>query len=136
MFVWKNCKPNLFLNFRCEENLLFLSAVYNFKKIDSKDLLSAANLIVENFLLETSPYQINVSSKKTKILLEDLSHDIVSPLSFQEISFEVEWSIDGLIKQFKTENTCTTERNRERKRMPNSLNFVYSLNNIFRRLST
>jgi hypothetical protein len=45
--------------------------------------LLAANKIVDKFLRESSPHEINVSSTKTKSLLENLSNEIVSSLTFQ-----------------------------------------------------
>jgi hypothetical protein len=85
----------------CEENLFFLVEVNNFKKLPERCLLKAAQKIIQKFLTPNSTYELSVSSSKVKVLLEDISKEIVSVLTFQEICFEVEWSIDSHLKTFK-----------------------------------
>jgi hypothetical protein len=85
----------------CEENLFFLVEVNNFKKLPERCLLKTAQKIIQKFLTPNSTYELSVSSSKVKVLLEDISKEIVSVLSFQEICFEVEWSIDSHLKTFK-----------------------------------
>jgi hypothetical protein len=75
--------------------------VNNFKQLPEKCLLKASQKIIRKFLTPNAVYELSVSSSKIKVLLENVSNGIITTLLFQEISFEVEWSIDSHLKTFR-----------------------------------
>jgi hypothetical protein len=94
--------------------------VQKFKNIEEpKKQFDYANKIVKTFLKEDSLYQLNVSKNMIEQVTTDLSQGIVSENTFQLIAFDVEWSLDGVLKDFKMKKESTPIKKRK-----NSIPFV------------
>jgi hypothetical protein len=79
----------------CEENIFFLEDVKKFKTLEEMFLLKAANKICNLYLRKNSFCEINFSRNKLKEFLDSLQQGKVSKSIFQDIAYEVEWSIDA-----------------------------------------
>jgi hypothetical protein len=95
---------------RCEENLFFLEDIKLFKTLDEKNLLKAAKKITNLYLRTNSFCEINVSRNKLQEILEILEKEDVSRTLFQDVAFEVEWSLESHLKEFQNENQISRKR--------------------------
>jgi hypothetical protein len=95
--------------------LFFIIEVQKFKNIeDPKKQFDYANKIVKTFLKEDSLYQLNVSKNMIEQVTTDLSQGIVSENTFHLIAFDVEWSLDGVLKDFKMKTKSTLNKKRKK----------------------
>jgi hypothetical protein len=78
--------------------------VYQYRKLEEKELLKEALSIYEMFLKDDSIFHLNVSSIQKKSVEEKLFKEHTSSVDiFHEIIHDVEWAMDDHLKIFLRE---------------------------------